>query len=494
MALESLSFEALHYPDRLQVVNRYGDVGVVTLWSRLDRVAEKLRSWIGQNFEHSRIAVIGNLYGNGLPHLLRNLLWNPQIRYLLVLGKDLSGSRRALDCFFRSGLAKSTHLGEVVFLIKGTDHIIDDLVTPEHLPHIQLTLLSTLDDPKTEAGIQHFFKNLPPQIDCLEERQNIPIPKTEVSRFPSDPRAHTIRQSTPLEAWKHLIFTLVRFGHRVTLKKGARFELQSVKVVVDDPYGDREAQLKAFSFDPEAIKEYQQSMLSHVLPDDLPYTYGHRLRGYYKNQDGVVDSLAVVVERFKKDPETRHAYVSLWDNHEDLPRGKKCPCLVSLFFRQFESQLTMTATFRTHNALDGWLLNLYGLMAIQRYVADKVAIPPGAITVISHSISVAEEVLSRAKQIASLHQGDDWFDPKTEKRDLKLDPHGHFNITLDWDKKEMVLHHLHQGRTLNVYRGVRAQSLEKKLLKDGAISEVSHALYLGRELLRHEMLLKKRSR
>ena len=53
------------------------------------------------------------------------------------------------------------------------------------------------------------------------------------------------------------------------------------------------------------------------------------------------------------------------------------PCLVSLYFRKFEGKLTLSATFRTHNAMDAYPMNLYGLMAIQSWVAKEAGLPPG---------------------------------------------------------------------------------------------------------------------
>ncbi len=84
------------------------------------------------NSATSKIAVIGNLYGNGIPHLLRNLLYNPQIRNLIICGADRSGSANELCAFFTNGLEKIESLGETVTRIKGTSRIIDDLITPEH--------------------------------------------------------------------------------------------------------------------------------------------------------------------------------------------------------------------------------------------------------------------------------------------------------------------------------------------------------------------------
>ena len=69
--------------------------------------------------------------------------------------------------------------------------------------------------------------------------------------------------------------------------------------------------------------------------------------------------------------------MALWDTARDLTVKEGRPCLGSLFFRRFEGKLTLSATFRTHNAMDAWLLNVYGLMAVQNWVAERVGFLPG---------------------------------------------------------------------------------------------------------------------
>ena len=38
-----LKFEALYFGDRLKIINPYGTIGVVTLWSKVDYVIERFR-------------------------------------------------------------------------------------------------------------------------------------------------------------------------------------------------------------------------------------------------------------------------------------------------------------------------------------------------------------------------------------------------------------------------------------------------------------------
>ena len=73
--------------------------------------------------------------------------------------------------------------------------------------------------------------------------------------------------------------------------------------------------------------------------------------------------------------------MSLWDTARDLTVKEGRPCLVLLVLRKFEGKLTLSGTFRTHNAMDAWPMNVCGLMAIRDWVAKKAGLLPGAITV-----------------------------------------------------------------------------------------------------------------
>jgi len=290
--------------------------------------------------------------------------------------------------------------------------------------------------------------------------------------FPSNPRGHMVVRDAPLEVWLDLLHLITRFGRRVTLKKGERLELQNVKVVVEETKQVSREALQGVNLDPDKLNRYFQNFLVGELRPDEAYTYGNRLRSYFK-----LDAVTVLAERLQRDPEDRKAYFTLWDNNRDLTAKESRPCFVSVFFRKFEDKLTLTATFRTHNALDAWLLNLYGLMALQQAVADRVGMTPGAITVFSHSISIDPKELDRALTVVG-----------KRKWKMHLDPMGYFRVTLDGE--EILVEHRAEDVTLKEYRGRTAVSLQHQIARDVAVSDINHAMYLGRQLAKAEMALK----
>lgn len=479
-----MEFKALYFGNRLTVINPRGVMGVVTLWSKVDYVVDRCRqAGVDLDPATSPIAVFGNLYGNGLREMLRNLLYNPQLRVLLICGHDRSGSRVELQRFFELGLSPVTG-GLVRYLspqpgvkvaparIRTTKRIIDDLVRPEHFPHPPQ--IEEMGDPHLEETVEDlktFFASWRPQTQPVVERLRVPLPEVEVTYFPSNPRGHVVVRETILEAWKEVLHLLTRFGHRVTLKKGDRLELQHVKVVVEKPQSETVEKLQAAHLDPDLLSRYQEEILQGELRPDETYHYGHRLRTYFG-----LDTLAACAQRLQRDPEDRKSYVTLWDDRRDLGQVEGRPCLASLFFRKFDGKLTLSATFRTHNALDAWPLNAYGLMAIRDWVAAKAGLAPGALVVISHSLGLDPKELDRALLVLG-------------KRPFKVrqDPMGYFRVSLDGT--EILVEHRYEDVTLKEYRGKKAQRLQHEIARDLAISDINHALYLGRQLARAEMAL-----
>ena len=483
-----MEFIPLYFGDRLITVNPRGVIGVVTLWSKPEYVLERFReAGVDLDPATSPIAVFGTLYGNGLREMLRNLLYNPQIQMLLICGHDRSGSRKELENFFTSGVMEIEENSPIRFMseaglkysprrIVGTQRLLDPLVTREHFPP-SFEPPRYIGDPKEEATLENiraFFGNWRPTPGFAPKRpkQVPPLPEVETQYFPGNTRAHQVVQEKPLAAWLDLLHIITRFGRRVSLKKGERLELQNVKVVVEEPEPAGREELLALNLDADRLDRYYQEFLQGELRPDEAYTYGHRLRTYFG-----IDAVEILAQRLRKDAEDRKAYFTLWDNNRDLTAKESRPCFVSAFFRNFQEQLTLTATFRTHNAMDAWLLNFYGLMALQGEVARRVGRPPGAITVFSHSISIDPKELDRALTVVG-----------KRKWKMHLDPMGYFRVTLDGN--EILVEHRAEDVTLKEYRGRTAVGLQHQIARDVAVSDINHAMYLGRQLARAELALK----
>lgn len=490
-----LAFEPLYFKEKLTVVNPHGFIGLVTLWSSPSWVIRQLeRASVDLSHETSPIAVIGTLYGNGFRQLIRNLLFNPQIRMLVCCGRNRTNSLEDLLAFFDAGI-EEVEGSSPFFLdgiqtpaarIKGAKRIIDALVRPEDFENKpEIVLLGELRDDESLRKAKEFFGGLNgihPQNsvgNSLQIRKEVPLPSTRVEEHPSNPGAFVVAKREVIKAWEELIFVIYRFGHITHLQKGDRKELQNIKVVVEEPSSEPDPHLFNYWFTEDKIKQYQREILSAEKYSDVSYSYGHRIRSYFGK-----DTLEQVAQRLAEDREDRKCFISLWDTASDLNGQGSHPCLVTVFFRFFGQRLTMTATYRTHNALDAWIYNFYGLKVILDYVAQATGLEPGRMTIISHSISIDVNDLSRAALLVE----------RSRHFAIELDPHGEFAFSVDHDSGEIIVHHYYKNDLLiKEYRGKSAELIQHQLYRDMALSDLNHAMYVGRQLAMAEAALKQGS-
>lgn len=512
------AFQPLYHADRISIVNPQGDVGLITLWSPLRTVKRKLADVSPETLDpsRSRIAAIGNLYGDGMHAMLCNLLFNPQVRHLVAVGEDLGlPTCDELRRFIDDGLEEAELLGAPMKRIVGTSRLFPATPGFQEQPlrqRLTFAHLGRLSGEGFAAALNDRLRDLPCATeDSMPPRIRVQGANSEQasragadSPSEADPRshrpsrltAHQVERASPLRCWEELVVRAMRFGRRVELRKGLRLELLNARAVILQPQRDPEQALQARGFSLDELVDYERQILDPRLPEGISYTYGNRLRGHFRRDGEPLDALQAAIGALSANPQTRHAYVSLWDNALDLPRQgaetAASPCLVTLFFRRTqEGTLSLTATYRSHNLLTAWLRNVYGLIAIQRHVADGCAMPAGPITVISQSLGIdpTSPRYQIAQRLAKSWISDDEVDLTTGKRSLRQDPNGYFVVTLDRQAKEIVVEHRFEGILIKRYSGSRAGEIANRIAGDMAVSLPSHALWLGAELARKEALL-----
>ena len=127
-------YKPLYKPN--QLIYGTGQTAVITGWTIKDAIAKKLNP--------SEFAVVGQLYSptRGISLLIRNLLANPHVRYLVILNATKedrnAGSGICLLDFFRHGVEEGTtdtgrHCWVICSSIKGYIDIEIPLLTLEQL-------------------------------------------------------------------------------------------------------------------------------------------------------------------------------------------------------------------------------------------------------------------------------------------------------------------------------------------------------------------------
>jgi thymidylate synthase len=500
------SFSPLYYGDRVEVVNPAGDVGIITLWSPVRAAKRRLSSVVPGILDPgtSRVAVISNLYGDGMFAMFCNLLYNPQIKHLVAVGEDLGlPTCHEVTAFLEHGLEDVVVSGQAMKRIRGADRYfpaVDAFDESRLRGNTTFRYFGKLPDQQALEAVGKYLDGLPEATGEQPERVRVELPEFvpgDYSYRPSQVEAHQVVRRRPLDCWEELLVRCLRFGRPVTLGNGPRLELLNPKVVITDPAPEAPETLAQYGFRLDRFLAYQKRILDPELPDGIAYTYGHRLRGYFDQGERGRDTLATAIDVLRADPESRGAYVSLWDTNSDLAVGddrghRSLPCLTTLFFRRNDGRLSLTATYRAHNMLTAWLENVYGLMAIQRHVADALDVPVGSLTVLSHSLGVdpRSPLYSLARNLDSGWKRDEDFDREKGRHTLREDPNGYFAVNVDERERCLVAEHWSGGLLIKRYRSDRAAVIERAIIGDMAVSLVSHALWLGRELATKEQLLR----
>lgn len=503
--MDDLLFEPLYFSDRLHIINPAGDVGIVTLWSPFTAVERKFRLVLPHLLDpdQSRVVAIANLYGDGMYAMFCNLLYNPQVRHLVAVGEGLGLPVCAeIEAFLAYGLEDASMLGQKIKLIKGTKRAfpVDAKFDESRLrKNLSFKYLGKLSQKRLAENLARYIDSLPSRsvkgdLNRIHVRNPL-LSLEEKSHLPSQVSAHQVVRSSPLDCWEELVVRCVRFGHPVQFRNGPGLELLNVKAVMTNPQPEPEEVLARYGFQLRDFNEYQRKIVQPGLPEDVRYTYGNRLRDYYPQQDGSKDTLRVIIDGLRLNLETRRGFIALWDSSKDLATIKQGweypPCLTTLFFRHHEGTLQLSATFRSHDLLAAWLENVYGLMAVQRHVADALHLDLGSITLTSHSLSIDlnSPRYQFALEISKRWRSDSNVDRLTNKRSLYLDPNGYFVVSVDTQEGCIVADHRLEGMLIKRYKADTAARIEREIIGDMAVSVVSHALWLGRELASKEQLL-----
>jgi thymidylate synthase len=219
---------------------------------------------------------------------------------------------------------------------------------------------------------------------------------------------------------------------------------------------------------------YLGQLLHAEGADGLSYTYGARLRAF----DGTIDQVAALAAELRTAGESRRAVAALWSPAHD-PASPNPPCLNLVQARLRAGRLHLTAYFRSHDIYRAWASNAYALRALQGQLAEALAVEAGELAVLSHSAHIYAHDWAAVEELLSQHYRP--ADPR-----LLRDPRGSFVIAIE-PPTIVVRHYSPAGEHLQSFRSPSARELGVML--GPYLGEVSHALYLGRELQKAELAL-----
>jgi len=511
------------FPDK---DNRNANVAVTFLWTMRDAVIPKLNK--------NNLAIATNFYTPaGLEGMVRNILGNPYIRYIIVLGEEYSSRSRddqvseltsanALRAFFERGIDDDRKLAGFESAIHFDKNISADMINKvrESVELIDLNKnMPSASLGEKIAETNRLLAGLDKKGPFIERPMVFDYEESTDS-FPYEGGPIVVHESTIPRAWVEMIHNIYRYGRPNLMNANTdRWvkEINNMTVVIHDP------QNMDLAYNPflvpitaEKIEAYKKEILSSELPAGKAYTYGNKLRAYlhpsadeikglvnsteYKdfefgkgphldanikyldgNRGAEINQVQDIIEALKRDPYSKACVAITWHVADELMRKhKSSPCLVFLQAMVQDERLNLTVFFRSHDMTQGWPENAYGCAAIQKEIAEGIGVEPGILTIISGSAQIYRHYYQQVEEMLD----------KFRKRDgFGFDKRGNFVIELEEGKIIAKLMDPETGKELERVEGAEPRDVYLKIAAAGDLS-TDHALYIGTELQKAAIALK----
>lgn len=505
--MNSLTYELIlnswpkYFKDRLILGNPNSDSAIATLWTPMNVVAGMV--------DVSKLSIIGQLYTKrGINYLLRNVLLNPRIRRILLVGADLMGSGEALK-----GLALA-YAKARPFETDWIDEQINEAAIKLFTKNVEVI---NKIGPVSGDEVKKFVAESK-ETSAWADPQAFPEPEAMGGgALPSEETLFPVRGEKMWQAWLRMLQLIMRFGrpspmiHHYGRERITELLTLSAAIYDEDP--DKPDLPSWFPYKKDDVDRYIKGFLNASRGDEA-YTYGERLKaypliGYEKAFLHHVDDMGefrstlkktisgkklnqqqLLAEKLKSFPENKGAIAVLWEPTIDnfgLREVWRTPCLVLVQAMIRDGRLFLTAYFRSNDMYGGWPLNIFGLRAFQKELTAMIdqKLKLGPLTTISHSAHIYESSWQQAEKLVHDH----WTEVSCQ-----WDPRGNLNV--ETDGKMIVVKHLSpDGIFLDEYRhdGTKekaARDLCFQLESAGLFSMIGNAMYAARQIERAETAIK----
>lgn len=475
-------YKAQHKPNQLIYGN--GQTAVITGWT--------VRSAIAKHLQPHEYAVIGQLYSptRGINLLIRNLLLNPHVYYLVLLNatkedKNAGGCQCLLD-FFRNGFKQDLcDTGRLCWVINSQiSGYIDIEIEADALEKLRQSV--KCEEAKSINEAVSLVKSYASGYEkSWGEPREFDISQMQPTVLPGPRYGHRIAGKTIAETWVKIIHRIKTTGTiRPTGYDGQWQELiDLMAIVTEEPEDFYFPEPNYLPIDRSFLQEYIDQILDDAPQQEgVKYTYGQRLRSWFGR-----DQIQHVIDKLIADIDSARAVMSLWD--ASLDANDNPPCLNHIWVRIVDKELSLTATFRSNDMFSAWPANAMGLRQLQRHIFNAIVqkshhiLKMGPLIIISQSAHIYDDCWDNAENVIQSQY------PKILQQRDYADPAGSFVITVQDDS--IIVEHLTpgSGEVVNCYSGKSATQISRAILADCPSLQVEHAIYLGSELQKAEMAL-----
>ncbi len=460
------------FSDNLVKGNVESNVAICCLWT-LKEIATK-------EISKDKFAIAGQLYYNeGVNYLLRAVLSNPNIRYIILCGVDISKSGEVLLNLMKNGIDDSYKIIDSNFSVEKK---IPREAVEDFRKHVTVFDMRNIVDSKK---ILEKIESLPKLPAFAEPMVFAMAPPAKVDVLPSEKAGFVIRKKTVSDAWGEVLKYIMGFGTTKKTRHSSNMrEIIDLMVVIEEEGPEKPYIAPWLWFDEAEIKNYLPQVMADSIPVGIAYTYGSRLRHHPVGGD----QIKYIIEELKKADYARHAIAMTWQHDVDMD-NQNPPCLTAIQALVQDGKLFLTAFIRSNDMFSAWPLNAFGLLNIQKEIADAVGVKLGPLATISGSAHIYEHDWAKTKDII-----ENRYKPPQK---LVFDPRGNFIIRLDRkDKKIIIDHYTPQQQKIGSFefvmdgKGKSYWDILNKIMEKGLVSSLVHAADIGAELAKAELALR----
>lgn len=470
------------FRDKLDIGSLESNIGIATLWTQ--------RELVCSNLDKNSYCVVGNFYDrkNGIEPLVRNCLANPNIRYIIIVGNDRSGSKEVLLKFFSDGLDDS-------YKIIGTDTRLSKSIPIEDINELRnsVKLIDLTSKISNLEDSNEYAKVITEAIKELKQLEPYNAPRfyqkvvQEVNTYPSEKAGFVIRGQYIGETWLKILRTVYDYGAITKKSQNSDVKLRGcinlVSVIEDEDPGNPKME-EYFTFTKDYLLNYYNEICTKNVPKGSSYTYGSKLRAYPSNMYKEIDQIADMIEFLKRDNVSKAGVAITWIPDIELTRTftlkeRNSPCinLVQCFVQGDE--LFMTSYIRSNDMFRAWPLNAFGLRNLQSIIAKELNVKIGKLTIISCSAHIYEDNWQDTKELINKY---------STSTNCFFDHRGYYVIEINGGKIRAT-HFSPDGNQLKVYEGLKAREINDRINSSQHTVDSYHASYLGEELMKAQIAL-----
>lgn len=367
---------------------------------------------------------MGNLYAAaGINHIIRNVFANPNIRYIVIWGADMSQSGHAFLKFMEKGIDS-----EYSF-IDARGQIEKEIpleAVNEFRNNVQVI---DMRGRKTEDLVAT-VKKLKPTTAFAKKPRLFKPATSSVETFPSEQVGFRVESDKVAKTWLRIINLISRYGRVEKTRYASNNQLKEIlnlTAVIDAEDPDNEYFPHYLPFSINELKAYYPELMTKRRIPGTAYNYGARLR----DLDGL-NQIEEIKKLLKRRPFSKKLAMFTYDLKSDFKKldESDTPCLTHVLGRVEDGKFILTAHFRSQDMFHGWPRNAFALRKLQKEIADFAKLPLGQLCVITHSAHMYADDWNLAKELVEQN----WWTEFKWKPPLYRynDPRGNWIIEVDY--------------------------------------------------------------